>query len=1598
MKIAAIESLSRSSRPHALVIGETKSTHRVSSRIRLRDYTVHENPGRPSNNSRHGKWGVLLAVHRGISCGQPLPLPSCLNGRAIALDVIIPTANNRGFPHRIVGIYAPWDPGVDPDASNFWPSIADICNSSPFSWSLHGDFNATLSFDESSASSRHVSPSRAAYSSFLNNTGGMDLWRTIPDRRAATHYTFQGPTSTESQVTKSIIDRSASSRRGVLSGTIDILKHFIPCTDHLPIVSHLVLSSPPDTRGCPAVPDEVPPSVYAPRYRYPTKGDAYRFEKFTDSVNHQLDIADISNVDISDDATFDDVYSKFTHALLTAAADAFILPKTRQFPSQKPLNPTISVILTELKRTNRIISAINTFLTQGTDRFPNATWVYQYHDAFLRSHPPDISMDGYRNFMKGIRRQLNKLRFAEERICRMNNLEAQSSRQIASVLRGGSAKRLYSHQFSTLPLAIAPSPNTNPDHIVTGPDGVKHSTRQYFQDLYSRTSRPPQPKPWMTTPSVQQVASRIRTDPFQWPRQLHLSELRQLLAKGNTRPTPGPDGWEKWMIRKLPDHALDVVLRLANFVIMTSHFPPSVKDTNISTIHKRGSPISLSNYRGIACNNFLLNLPFAWLNSLLNPYITKHSIIPQTQIATQPGIQGRDLISFISQVQKWANRTRTPLYILQRDQKKGFDMLEPQGFHDAIIAYGLPESIIRLDVSSQANVPYRVKTAYGFTTPFNVNGVTKQGGSLSPLKCTLTTSLGNRWLTDLQSGHRGEITITSINAARHGTPHTPHECAPVRVSMIEAMDDSLLPLMGGRRNGGRVFSTPTTPPFFRPPSSPTISIPSVDYHNPSSPVTIYNDVNVVTDHTVFLRVPIDQPDLHFAHLNDLIDDFDFPVLHKRLPLTALRRIISQSLISKIRPLLTFQPISRALAQRLDQAIALKVHNYLGFPFIFKADLLSLPVPLRGFGFPSLSTLNDALAVSGLHRDLNHHVPIFRDMAQITLADWTCQYNHCSFPLSAPGIHRLASNLSRHIPHSWPTAQTTLRELSLSLSHTDLSFITTGSVNIQHLYSLSCSTPAFTLPHDLIPSRTFNNFLRFNMSTLSHFGTWITDPDTGLPCRFSPINLPPVFPYFLHRDWPLFISWFSFLPAIIYYLSHPDRLLLLPRQSRQLLAENVIRTLHRGRPAPFDHSASTPNLLASDASLSTRSPTNRPSVTFAVVAQGTILASTLDDFLGSATILRGEAYGIAVAHILSSASPSPHPQILYTDHLNSVNLINSFPIENFRLASNPARSIYRWTQALSQRAAALPAPNLRVEHIRAHTSSQSVPATLNRLADHVASSYRRFQPPPPPAPVPTFFMDEYTLYSQSDGWIESNISDFVQSRLFRLRSQSLPSFSSIYLPLYDHRSPPDYPYTHACSSYSAVVQLYLRADQLDTAARLSSRMRSGQQPYCRFGCPTIEDARHIFVHCPRFAALRSQMDETNASATATLLDVSRVPHPCQARTLDLARTLTGDSESWPLGFTMYYYGIIPKLDDISSDIQTAPLTTLQVERLRLRISSLWHTACIRLAGRIWGIVKRTQRERVLPLTPPPLPQSLTLPSHLSHTISLSSSNKFSLSFV
>ena len=123
----------------------------------------------------------------------------------------------------------------------------------------------------------------------------------------------------------------------------------------------------------------------------------------------------------------------------------------------------------------------------------------------------------------------------------------------------------------------------------------------------------------------------------------------------------------------------------------------------LTYMHKRGVRTNLSNWQGLMLSNFLVNSPMMWLNYNLVPYASKLHIIPEMQVATNQGVQMRDIMSFLASVKCYMKWNHQMVYALQRDQMKGFDYLTLQGFYDAIDAYGLPPSIINLDKAAQSH-------------------------------------------------------------------------------------------------------------------------------------------------------------------------------------------------------------------------------------------------------------------------------------------------------------------------------------------------------------------------------------------------------------------------------------------------------------------------------------------------------------------------------------------------------------------------------------------------------------------------------------------------------------------------------------------------------------------------------------------------------------------------------------------------------------------------------------------------------------------------------------------------------------------------------
>jgi hypothetical protein len=342
--------------------------------------------------------------------------------------------------------------------------------------------------------------------------------------------------------------------------------------------------------------------------------------------------------------------------------------------------------------------------------------------------------------------------------------------------------------------------------------------------------------------------------------------------------------------------------------------------------------------------------------------------------------------------------------------------------------------------------------------------------------------------------------------------------------------------------------------------------------------------------------------------------------------------------------------------------------------------------------------------------------------------------------------------------------------------------------------------------------------------------------------------------------------------------------------------------------------------------------DKKTVTAAVTGPSTLVLQVKGR---NTSILQGEQMGLLAALVLAQSPPQ-----IYTDHLNSTTLIDDSRTainQERRLCVMNGRSYYRWILDLVSRKSAT------ITYTKAHTNDTSLPSTLNRQADHYASSAQKFISSIPIAPVPSFFMEPYTFHREPDGWIESNIRHFVDhfSAIATADKLALMPKHRMSTWLHDPNPPPPWIYTKAPSAYTALVQLYARSGQLVTAHGMCQK-KALASPICRFGCPDTENPHHLFIVCPRYSEMRLKALESLTMSIKMRLDEDEVNTSDQQRVLDTVKYIFSDSENtWPLHSSMYYLGQLPKLEPLLSPLSSS--NTVNRARLIRNLAADMHLA-------------------------------------------------------
>jgi hypothetical protein len=148
---------------------------------------------------------------------------------------------------------------------------------------------------------------------------------------------------------------------------------------------------------------------------------------------------------------------------------------------------------------------------------------------------------------------------------------------------------------------------------------------------------------------------------------------------------------------------------------------------------------------------------------------------------------------------------------------------------------------------------------------------------------------------------------------------------------------------------------------------------------------------------VFLRTAVNGPRECAQEFLDIVEKSPFPDRRVLSHLNVVLRIITSQLIPKLEARIALQPLRPADAAKLDTKITQKVIRYVDITFSMKPHYLNQLTKRHGRGLRSGQDISASQAVKALLRDLNHHIPHLRDMAQISYVQWMCLKNRCVNP-------------------------------------------------------------------------------------------------------------------------------------------------------------------------------------------------------------------------------------------------------------------------------------------------------------------------------------------------------------------------------------------------------------------------------------------------------------------------------------------------------------------------------------------------------------------------------------------------------------------------
>lgn len=193
---------------------------------------------------------------------------------------------------------------------------------------------------------------------------------------------------------------------------------------------------------------------------------------------------------------------------------------------------------------------------------------------------------------------------------------------------------------------------------------------------------------------------------------------------------PGPDLITNSMIRSLPLHVINVIVKIFNMCLKLNYFPKNWKKSNIVLFPKQGqSPFKAENYRPISLLDTLGKLFEKVILERLKSYM---HLIPDTQMGFMKQRSTTHQLVKIVEIIASAFKNKQTAALLLIDFSKAFDRVSHPGLLRKLIELKIPRKIITLIASYLNERKFQIKINNTISSTREINSSVPQGSLLSP--------------------------------------------------------------------------------------------------------------------------------------------------------------------------------------------------------------------------------------------------------------------------------------------------------------------------------------------------------------------------------------------------------------------------------------------------------------------------------------------------------------------------------------------------------------------------------------------------------------------------------------------------------------------------------------------------------------------------------------------------------------------------------------------------------------------------------------------------------------------------------------------------